>query len=185
MLCINSLINQTIMKKILSLALVLMVAVAAKAQLYVGGSLGLWGESDSKTTQIGIIPEIGYNINEKWSVGVNIGYMYNKVDSEKANTFVIAPYARYNYFKTGIVRLFVDGGLGYNHIDYKDDPYSAWEIGFKPGIALDITEHFGMIAHLGFIGYRDGDDEIKSAIDAGYGIKFSSQDVSLGFIYTF
>ena len=173
------------MKKFLLFALVLVSAVAAKAQVYVGGELGFWHNNDEpKTTQFTIMPEIGYNFNEKWAAGVEIGYQYNKAGDTKINTFAINPYARYTYFKSGIVSLFVDGGVDFAVL-HNEESYTAFGIGFKPGIALNVTENAGFVAHFGFIGYQDADDEISEFVDKGFGLDLSSKNLSFGFFYNF
>ena len=64
------------MKKImLSLAMAL-VSVCASAQVYIGGTAGISsnkiGDSDSKTAYT-LMPEIGYQFNNKWEAGLEIG----------------------------------------------------------------------------------------------------------------
>lgn len=64
------------MKKILMTLAVAFVAVAANAQVYVGGSLGvasseILGGDDVTTYQV--LPEIGYNINNNWAIGTVLG----------------------------------------------------------------------------------------------------------------
>ena len=64
------------MKKIFAIALVAMMTMTANAQVYVGGGIGFASESydgDSETVW-SIMPEIGYNLNEDWAVGVVVGY---------------------------------------------------------------------------------------------------------------
>lgn len=73
------------MKKILLVALLLTGMSAMQAQeskFYAGGTLGLtWSKvSDDGGSQSGvsakIMPEVGYNLNDKWSVGVALGYSH-------------------------------------------------------------------------------------------------------------
>ena len=64
------------MKKImLSLAMAL-VSVCASAQVYIGGTAGISsnkiGDGDSKTAYK-LIPEIGYQFNNKWDAGIEVG----------------------------------------------------------------------------------------------------------------
>ena len=64
------------MKKImLSLAMAL-VSVCASAQVYIGGTAGISsnkiGDGDSKTAYT-LMPEIGYQFNNKWEAGLEIG----------------------------------------------------------------------------------------------------------------
>ena len=70
------------MKKImLSLAMAL-VSVCASAQVYIGGTAGISsnkiGDGDSKTAYK-LIPEIGYQFNNKWDAGIEVGIQKGEV----------------------------------------------------------------------------------------------------------
>lgn len=174
------------MKKILLFALVLVSAVAAKAQVYVGGELGFWHNNDEpKSTSFRIAPEVGYNFNENWAVGAVLGIEYQKVGDNKATTFGISPYARYTYFQSGIVSLFVDGGVDFAGVHADDETYTAFGIGFKPGVALNVTDNVSFVAHFGFLGYQTSDDEISEFVNKGFGFDFSGNKLSFGFNYKF
>lgn len=83
-----------------------------------------------------------------------------------------------------MVRLFVDGGLGFSTYKYDidgGDSTNGFEIGFKPGIAVKQNKHFSLLAKCGFLGYRD--DYMYG--DNGYGFAFTSEDLSFGFHYEF
>lgn len=185
------------MKKICILAVMAVMAVAASAQLYVGGSVGAWRDDNNSalgcaTTQISIMPEIGYNLNDNWAVGTTIGYEYTHVTEINTSLFNFQPYARYTFVKFDKVSLFCDGtaGFGVGKSSYKEGgsskTASVWTIGFKPGIALNLNEHCSLVAHFGLLGYQGANDEAK---DAGYsdqwGLNFSGNNLSFGFYYTF
>ncbi len=57
------------------------VALCANAQFYGGGTLCYRSfdvpvkSSKSSATSFKIAPEVGYNINEMWAVGIGVGYM--------------------------------------------------------------------------------------------------------------
>ena len=65
------------MKKILMSLAVAFVSLAANAQVYVGGNVGIAsskeGNADAVTTYK-VLPEIGYNINENWAIGTTVGF---------------------------------------------------------------------------------------------------------------
>lgn len=144
------------MKKILMVAVMAVAAVSANAQWYVGGQLGLDfnkanKDADSQMT-FSIAPEVGYNINENWAVGAQVGFsMANKLKEggniiydpygiitgytgyteatydATGTSFFIAPYARYTFAKSGNVSFFVDGGIGFATANYDiDDPYEKY-----------------------------------------------------------
>ena len=66
------------MKKVLMTLAVAFVAVAANAQVYVGGNVGIAssksGNGDNVTTYK-VLPEVGYNINKDWAVGTTLGFL--------------------------------------------------------------------------------------------------------------
>ena len=174
------------MKKFLLIALLAVSAVAAKAQVYVGGQVGFWHNDDAKTTNIIIAPEVGYTFNEKWSAGVALQYGHYKADEYKMDAFTISPYARYTYFKSGIVNLFVDGGVDFAVAKPKDgDSATGFGIGFKPGVSLNVTENVSFVAHFGFLGYQDADDELSDVVTKGFGFDFSGNKLEFGFYYNF
>ena len=116
-----------------------MAIISADAQVYVGGSFNLTHDKNADVTNFSIAPEVGYNLNENWAIAAEIGYTHFKSDENKANAFNFAPYARFSFFEKGIVRLFLDGGVGIS--TYKRESYDSvngFEIGIKPGIALEI-----------------------------------------------
>lgn len=102
------------MKKIVLSIIVALIAITANAQVYVGGTFGVGSDkvetegTEVKNTTFKILPEIGYELNEDWSVGTVVGYEYNKSGDVKTNTFTIAPYARYFFLNSDVVRLFVN-----------------------------------------------------------------------------
>lgn len=183
------------MKKFVVLLFVAMAAVAVQAQVYVGGSLGFWHNDDADVTSFQLAPEVGYEINDQWSVGGSIifahakykhGYDFGPLEVEgkvKINAFAFAPYARYTFLNSKIVRLFVDGGLGLSTYKVKGhDSEAGFEIGVKPGIAIKLGNHLSFITKYGFMGYRD---DYLLGDQNGYGFNFSSEDLSIGFHYTF
>lgn len=119
-------------KLVLTLALVFGV-LAANAQYFVGGQFGLLYDDASENTMITIAPEFGYAFNDTWTVAGMIGYTH----MDNFNSFYIAPYARWNFWKKDFVGLLVDGGFGISTQKYKGaDSDTGFEIGFKPGISF-------------------------------------------------
>lgn len=159
--------------------------------MYLGGSFGFWDNSDDDVASITIAPEIGYNLSQKWSVGMGLEYAYNKVDNVKINGFGLTPYLRFNYVNAGRIKLFLDGGGCFEMIDITDaDSFNAWNVGIKPGISIALTERFSLVAHFGFIGYQSADDEIADIYstlghDRGWGVKMNGNNLNFGFYYNF
>ncbi|MCM1449890.1 MAG: porin family protein [Clostridiales bacterium] len=178
------------MKRLFLGAALMLASLAASAQLYVGGSIGLQRNISDNVTDIKVSPEIGYNYSDEWAFGTEIGYQHTYNDGLKVNIFAIAPYARYNYFRYEKVKLFVDGGFGLGFgkakvDDHSSDTATLFEIGLKPGVAFDVTDKFGLVAHFGFLGYRGGNDAGKDIRPETIGFDFSTLDLSLGFYVNF
>lgn len=170
------------MKRFFFLLCMALCLLTAKAQFYAGGSFAFTHDDNSDLTTFMIAPEIGYNLNDQWAVAAELGFSHYSAHDVSANAFHFAPYARWNFFSKGIVRLFLDGGMGISTSKIEDqDRDNGFEIGIKPGIALDLNQHFSFITKYGFVGFRDNYRYNNSVS----GISASSEDLSFGFIYTF
>ena len=179
------------MKKLFLTLVVAIMSVTAGAQVYVGGEASLWRNWDENETQFTLAPEIGYTLSDDWSIGTTIGYIHNYDKGVKTNGFQIAPYARYTFARTGIVSFFLDGGFDFATYKAKanghsSDALNAWGIGIKPGVKVSVAKDIDFIAHVGFLGYRDHDDELKlPATSKGLGFSLKSTDLQFGLIYNF
>ncbi|MCM1532918.1 MAG: porin family protein [Ruminococcus flavefaciens] len=181
------------MKKFLLGAALMLASVAASAQVYMGGSVAFDRNTSDNETRFIIAPEVGYNLNAKWAVGATIDYTHDFEQGQSTDLVSLAPYARYSFYKHQKVRLFVDGGisLGVGKSRF-DETMVVCKIGFKPGVAFDINEKFGLVAHMGFLGYQGSNGEAKEYDINGktkypdkFGFDFSSLNLSLGFCYNF
>ena len=180
------------MKKIMMIAAMMVAAVSANAQVYLGGGVGVATSSydGNSTTVWSILPEVGYNINDKWAVGTVIGYGESKVKvagvSEKVKTFQVSPYARYTFVKFDHVNLFIDGGVGYKHEDYAGMKTNTFGIGLKPGVAVNLNEKLSFVAHVGFLGYKYDKDDYEGAKAANtFGLDLDGTNLSFGLYYNF
>lgn len=171
------------MKKLIFTVMVACLAIiSVDAQVYVGGSFNFTHDKKGDKTNFTIAPEVGYNLNKQWAVAAEIGFTHLKENGIKANAFNFAPYARFSFFEKGIVRLFVDGGVGISTSKLEGhDSNNGFEIGIKPGIALEICKNLTFVTKYGFAGYRD-DYKYNNSIS---GISLSSEDLSFGFHYEF
>jgi hypothetical protein len=192
------------MKKILMTMVAAFAALSMNAQVYVGGSVAFAAESSQKLagdrseTIFKLMPEIGYNLNDEWAIGAVIGFRSNKWDgvdqgsnafasnmgsgvSETAFTF--NPYARYTFLNAGKVNLFVDGGVDFT--TYSKTDATKLGVGFKPGLAVSLTDNLSFVSHVGFIGWNsfnpDGDDNNTNA----FGLDLHGENLSFGLYYNF
>ena len=203
------------MKKLFVAACMAVAALSANAQTYVGGEVGLWrdAEDGANQTSFTLAPEIGYNLNDTWALGIALkyGYLYNggehgleigdhELDSDtKTNAIIVSPYVRATFARLGKVRLFLDGGFSFATAKVKyttvadgesksieDDAKNGFEIGIKPGISVDVSKNLSFIAHAGFLGYRHSKNNENTVLGKnGFGFDVISTNLSFGFIYNF
>lgn len=194
------------MKKLFLSLIVAVCSLAASAQAYVGGQVGLWRNTDANHTSFNLAPELGYKLSDQWELGLSIGFAHNYYDGTKVNGFEVDPYVRYTVAKAGPVSFFLDGGFGFATAkakkgDRKSDSYNMWQIGIKPGVKVSLSKKVDFIASMGFLGYRDNDDVKVTGIDAiddifedaspsvygekGFGFDFSTSNLKFGLIYNF
>lgn len=189
-----NLIKRKKMKKILMTIAAAFVAVTMNAQVFVGGSVGVAsiknGNADAETTYK-FVPEIGYNINDEFAVGVTVGYqqgacsLLNGTYAQDVTTkaFTISPYARYTVVSSNLVNVFVDGGVGFG--SYKDLG-TEFSIGLKPGVALKLNDNLSFVTHFGFVGYStfnpdtDGIDNSNAV-----GVDFDQNNLTFGLYWNF
>ena len=173
------------MKKIMLMCALLFATFTMYAQgekWYVGGTVNFWHDNDEDNTTFTLAPEVGYNFNEQWSVGGEIAFSHSSPASIKRNAFWLAPYARYTFLRKGIFGLFVDGGLGFSTSKVKShDAENGFEIGFKPGFFLQVSDNFRILAKYGFLGYRDDFANVGSKS----GLVFDTNDLRFGIQYQF
>ena len=193
------------MKKLFLSLIVAVCSLAASAQVYVGGQVGVWRNSDANHTSFNLVPEVGYKLSDKWDLGLGIGYTHEYLSGLKVNAFQVDPYVRYTVATAGPVSFFLNGGFGFatekaKAGDWKSDSYNAWQIGIKPGIKVSLSKKVDFIATMGFLGYRDNDDikdphlqdpEVLEVLqksvygEKGFGFSFSTNDLNFGLIYNF
>lgn len=173
------------MKKIILSALVAASAIAANAQVYVGGSLGFnsfkANEDAKAATTFTIAPEIGYNFNENWAVGANISFQTKNTEPKSSSTFGVDVYARYTFAKTGIASFFVDGGVGM--VTMNNERGAAFNVGVRPGIKVALSEKVDLVAKTGLLGYTWANKKAGkwSSLDLG----IDNTALSFGAYYNF
>ena len=172
------------MKKVLMTLFVLFAVVTAYAQeMYIGGGVGLWRDTDADRTSFSISPDFGYGLNDKWSVGGQLILDVSGGNGGSATSFAIAPYARFSYYENKVVRLFLDMGVGLSVYKQKhSDSEAGFELGVKPGLAVKLNNHFSFITKVGFAGFRQ---DYRVSNNSGFGIYADGEDISIGIEYAF
>ena len=182
------------MKKFILAAVMMVASLAASAQVYVGGSFGFQSikpyDGAKTSTSFSIKPEIGYNLDENWAVGIQLGYTSTNAnaDFEKTDNTIaiinVAPYARYTFAKTGIASFFVDGGLTFDFYT-ADAEGTVWGIGIRPGVKLAVSEKVDLIAKLGYLGYASADDKAPAPFKNAFGFGIDNTDLEFGVNFNF
>lgn len=112
----------------------------------------------------------------------------------KTNSFEVDPYARWSFVKFGPVKLFLDMGFGINTYkvkgevmghDVDGDAQVGWRVGVQPGVKVSLAKNIDFIAHMGFLGYQDADDDFSSYGENGFGLNFSGNNLNFGILYNF
>lgn len=181
------------MKKIFMTLVATAMAVSMNAQVYVGGSVGVGsvklGSADAETTYK-FVPEVGYSFNSDWAVGVALGYqkglcsLGNGSYGQDVSTELlqVSPYVRYTAAKSKLVNVFVDGGVGFG--SYKDLG-TQFQIGLRPGLAVNLSENVSFVTHVGFIGFESfspkGDGDSSNTV----GVDLDGNNITFGLYFNF
>ena len=165
------------MKKLMLAAAMMVATISANAQVYVGGGIGFESSKANKDASslsaFTIVPEVGYKLDEKWAVGIQLGYgskqTMEKEGAGKITTsvFTVAPYARYTFAKSGIASFFVDGGIQFTSLG-SDSKGSTFGVGLRPGVKFAASDKIDLVARLGYLGYRTANEDAQAL---GYGFE--------------
>ena len=171
------------MKKVLLTLALVFGMLTAHAQFFVGGQFDLTYNKATQVTTFTLAPELGYAFNDTWTVAGAIGYTHD----DHFNSFFLAPYARWTFFTKDFLSLLVDGGFGISVGKEKGfDSRSGFEIGLRPGLAFNITDNFSLVAHCGFLGFRDDYKySITSTKHSVSGLSLKGNDLSFSLYYKF
>ncbi|MDY3858379.1 MAG: outer membrane beta-barrel protein [Muribaculaceae bacterium] len=173
------------MKKLIIAIVALTMGMAANAQAFVGGTLGVdvthvSTEAGGSATQtvFQIAPEIGYNINKTWAVGAQVGYGLKSVEGESVNNVRIMPYVRATFASASIVDFFGELGAGYAYQSYEGNDASGFAMELRPGMAINLTPSFALIARTTLLGFEHWDHvnavefALNKSFELGVSVKF-------------
>jgi len=181
-------------KKCLLTVFALLVTASASAQFYAGGRLGWWRDGETHNKRFTIQPEVGYEWNDRISVGALMGFYKDKSKLVKetplageenliTRSFEFSPYLRYSVLKAGPVSLFMDGTIGF--ATSKTDGQksrNSFRVGVRPGVSVAVGKDFYAVAHAGFVGYADSE---VGLYHNGVGIDVSGNELTFGMYYRF
>lgn len=202
------------MKKTLLILAVMAVGISAYAQQggkWLGGALTFNSSEDAaglKSSGFSISPRLGYNLNDKWAIGIALGYSTSTVEnsaiSETTTSGIgIVPFIRYNCVEAGKFVFFGQAELGYTsyesefstpvgsaNVSTKTD-YSTTGLNINPGVAYNINESFAVelimpniFDYYSYSGDRDGSG-MSFAFNSGYSIQNYFLSPTFSFVYKF
>lgn len=205
------------MKKIIAATFVAMCSFTANAQIWVGGSVGFskfdnesqnenLSSSNNTPTRLYFGPTVGYDFNDKWAVALSLDYSSgnntttfdgppsNNCDEINGSShgFLVTPFVRYTFARSGIVSFYVDGGVSIgwakakNKRHYDDsvvilsgcDKSSSFEIGLRPGMLIDLSDHVALEMNLGFFGYTHEKNTSKNLSGDSGNTEYTSTSTS-------
>lgn len=169
-------------KSFLAVLFAFAFAVPALAEnMWIGGSIGYdsmnvefkGGEKESMTTW-SFEPEFGYSINDKWDIGLGLGYFSGQITElygveftkivqapfdivADAKALSIAPFARYHVAKIGDFDFMLKGSIFYVKHDLDvliepdlDPEVTGYGISIAPVVSYNINEAWSISATLNF-----------------------------------
>jgi len=116
-------------------------------------------DGDKSTLVLGLAPEFGYFISDRFAVGLGAGFNYisNKEEGHDSNNAIVwgvNPYARFYPVKIDRFGLYLQ--LGLNYLSMKpegEDAQYMFSVGLTPGISYYVSERVAIHAVFGFLGY--------------------------------
>lgn len=179
----------TFMEKII-LALMILVATKAQAQVFVGGTVGFNsihnGETGTTQSVVKVSPGIGITLTGKWSFCFGLTYL-NKED--EYSKFYVSPSMRYTAFSLGSVSFILDTGFDYatgrdKSREQGNQKFQECNVNIKPGIVLCFSDRVWFVAHIAQLGYNWTKwERTKPTTALGGGIDMDHIDMGLYFSF--
>lgn len=177
------------MKKTIIAAMLALAGLAANAQVFVGGTMGVSTEKQSnidRYTTFTFAPTVGYNFNDKISAGIEFAYTYGDQGLLSQNEILLGPYARYNFFAPESVeglKVFAEAAIYYNYLNLDIDGSSidgnGVQIALRPGVSYMIGSNWQVLAKMNLFSFTHMDGSSST----GFGV--NPTKVSFGVAYNF
>lgn len=169
----------TLLRTLALIGLFLFCFGTVSAQISIGGRVGYGNDrtDDGQLHRITVMPDVGYALTERWSIGLLAGYEASLGSSHDSHGVLLAPYVSYTWLNSGRVALFTDGGMG-----WAMGSDEGFEAGLTPGISVALTGCFSMELSLGFVGYRQG---CFNGGNRGWHFELLTTDLQVGVEYNF
>lgn len=180
--------NFLFMKKIILMAVMAVATLTASAQVYVAGAFDLGvnsvklGDADAvSTTNFSLSPEVGYNFNEMWAVGAELGFGVSKTDDVDAITsWRVSPYVRCTFGELGSgVKMFAEAYYAHKWYSQDSADWNGWGVGVRPGVSVALGSKWSLVGKMVLFQYSKF-DETKTTT-----FQIAPSEVSLGVSYNF
>ena len=164
------------MKKVVLLVIFTVVSfTVVNAQDYkwwAGAKSALWLESDQMIFVFA--PEVGYHLTNKFAVAASIGFSsYQYDNNSNKNELILNPYIHFKAINKDNLLFFVNFG-----VDYGLGDIEGFQVGFKPGMAIPLSNRVTFALQFGFLGYNDG----KGIGSKSKGVGFDLSGYQSGFV---
>lgn len=170
------------MKKLLVSLLCVAASVAASAQVWVGGTIGVSFEkasNSSTVTSATFTPEAGYAFNNRFAAALEVNYQYLSLGSASTDKVTIGPYVRYNMYNNGNFSLFGEFGIYYA----SNDDYDGFGFCIRPGVSYKFASNWQVLGKMRLFSFEHYSDDPSSINVAGFSI--NPTNVSIGIAYNF
>jgi hypothetical protein len=170
------------MKKAVVTVMIVLCAVfgvnAQKNSLLVYGNLNAQSSKDAasvKTNTFSLTPGVGYQWNDHWTGGVNLGINSMKTGASevKTSSFGFGPFIRYAYPLSNIFAVY--GQLNTNALSGKTAGIttSGFEAKLFPAIGVNLKNGFALNFNFGSLGFMSS--KVKGSPTAtNFGLSFGS-----------
>ncbi|MDR1195466.1 MAG: porin family protein [Endomicrobium sp.] len=198
------------MKKLLALVFMFVFVQVSFAKFFAGGTVGITatkedsGSVEDTTNGYVFGPQFGYDINDRWGVGLGLYIQHNKTEHEsggytseiKSDGWAVAPFARFNAVEYGKFNLYFIGGLAFGGVESKSGSYKSESdlvlLEITPQLQYSLSDSFALIADLNFAKFKyqniSGDNDNDSS-EFSLGVNsdevLNTSSFSIGFLFRF
>jgi len=192
------------MKKRLFLTLLSAICtLSASAQVWVGGeaffkshTASLSDLEISSNKSVGILPEVGYRLSDKWAVALRAGFSHsndgsvaltNQTLTGNINQFSVTPFVRYTLYQADRFSFLLDAGVGYSLLNVSGyNQFHTIGCAISPALSYSLNDHWALTAHLGKVGYEYLWTEIRNDKLKSHNFNFELLgNLSFGLNYSF
>lgn len=160
------------MKKVL-VSLAMACATTAQAQVFLGGTGRIGYTND--VFVLGMVPEVGYEINEKWAVGVGLGMNMAAAEGDSEVLGVAEPFVRFTPWQNKHVAFDIKAMA---EMEFQNCLYGA-EIGLRPSVRFFLNKHLDATVDFGIVGAS------YNGYDWSPAMLFTGMNTQFGIAYKF